>query len=282
MLINPHPANWKEALHESLRESEGFVYALVDGVHNEAVYQKLQKMDYLHYQSLYATAPSADEETLGLGPILVQYSDTYRKRWDELLEMTNGLPALSIIVSPEPMDKLAARLIPWCVVDADDYTVALSFADTRILPTLVGTLDARQRGEFLGLATRWIYPGRDAAWLELTLQPEQALPPAGKVELTAQQVAALMAASEADSIAYQMNQYINKPLAVYTPFDAHLIISQWLQVADHVKMKSNRDRAALCEFGLKRPELVKESRYSALLESSGGPRTLDEMRALLS
>jgi hypothetical protein len=122
MLINPHPADWKEALHESLRESQGFVYALVDGVHNEAVYQKLKKMDYLLYQPLYATAPSADEETLGLGPTLVQYSNMYRKRWDAILDLTNGRPALSIIVTPEPMDRLAARLIPWCVVDADAYT----------------------------------------------------------------------------------------------------------------------------------------------------------------
>ena len=282
MLINHHPVDWKEALHDSLHESEGFIYALVDGVHNEAFYRKLEKLGCLRYQPLYATAPSADEETLGLGPILVQYSEEYRKQWDALLDMTNGLPALSIVVSPEPIDRFAARLIPWCVVNADDYTVALSFADTRILPSLVDALDVKQRGEFLGRATRWTYPGRDATWLELTLQPEQALPPAEKVALTAQQVAALMAASEADNIAYQMNQYIGKPLAGYTPFDAHLMIAQWLQVADHVKMESNRDRFALCEFGLERPELLTDARYLALLESGGGPRTLDETRALFS
>lgn len=282
MLINPHLAGWKEALHEDLRDSEGFIYALVDGVHNEAFYQKLEKMDYLRYQPLYATAPSADSETLGLGPILVQYSDVYRKRWDALLEMTNGLPALSIIVSPEPIEKLAARLIPWCVVDADDYTVALSFADTRILPTLVEALDAEQRGAFLGPATRWIYPGRDAVWLALVVAPEKALPAAEKVVLTAQQVSALMAASEPDSIAYQMSQYIGKPLARYTPFDAHLMIARWLQVANHVKMESSRDRFALCEFGLERPELIEDARYLALLEPGGGPRTLDETRAFLA
>jgi hypothetical protein len=91
-----------------------------------------------------------------------------------------------------------------------------------------------------------------------------------------------MAASEADSIAYQMSQYIGKPFAGYTPFDAHMMIAQWLQVADHVKMESNRDRFALCEFGLERPELVKDVRYLALLESGGGPRTLDETRAFLA
>lgn len=282
MLINPHPADWKEALHDSLRESQGFVYALVDGVHNEAVYQKLKKMDYLLYQPLYATAPSADEETLGLGPILVQYSNMYRKRWDAILDLTNGRPALSIIVTPEPMDRLAARLIPWCVVDADAYTVALSFADTRVLPTLVEALGDQQRGEFLGPATRWIYPGRDAAWLPMMVEPEKALPAPVKVALTAQQVSALMTASEPDSIAYQMSQYIGKPLAGYTPFDAHVMISRWLQVADHVKLESNRDRFALCEFGIERPELIEDARYITLLEPGCGHRTLDEMRAFLA
>lgn len=282
MLINSFPADWKDALHASLRDSDGFIYALVEGVHNEALYQKLKKMDGPRYLPLYETAPSADDETLGLGPILVQYGDEYRKQWDSLLEMTNGLPGLSIIVSPEQMHELAARLIPWCVVDADDYTLALSFADTRILPALVEALDVQQRGEFLGRATRWTYPGRDAAWLTLTLQPELALPPGKKVSLTAQQVAALMAASEADGVAYQMSQYIGNPLANYTPFDAQLMIAQWLKVADRLQMESNRDRFALCEFGLERPELLKDKRYLALLESGGGPRTLDETRAFLA
>lgn len=282
MLINPYPADWKETLDASLRASDGFIYALVEGVHNEAFYRKLKKLDGPRYQPLYATAPSADEETLGLGPILVQYGDEFHKQWNALLEMTDGLPALSIIVSPETMNELAARLIPWCVVDADDYAVALSFADTRILPALVDALDVRQRGEFLGPATRWFYPGRDAIWRELPAQPEQTLPPAEKVTLTAQQVSALMAAAEGDSIVYQMRQYISQPLADYTPFEGHMMIAQWLKVADHVKMENNRDRFALCEFGLKRPELIKDARYLALLESGGGTHTLNETLALLA
>jgi hypothetical protein len=281
MLINPYPADWKETLHASLSGSDGFIYALVEGVHNEAFYRKLKKLDGPRYQPLYATAPSADEETLGLGPILVQYGAEFHKQWNALLEMTDGLPALSIIVSPETMNELAARLIPWCVVDADDYTVALSFADTRILPALVEALDARQRGEFFGPARRWTYPGRDATWVELPSQPEQALPPAEKVTLTAKQVSVLMAASEGDSIIHQMNQYVGKPLAKYTPYDAHLMITRWLKLANHVKIESNGDRLALCEFGLERPELLKDTRYLALFESGGNPRSLDETRALL-
>ena len=281
MLINPYPADWKKTLDASLRASDGFIYALVEGVHNEAFYRKLKKLEGPRYQSLYATAPSADEETLGLGPILVQYGDEFHKQWNALLEMTDGLPALSIIVSPETMNELAARLIPWCVVDADDYAVALSFADTRILPALVDALDGRQRGEFLGPATRWLCPGRDAVLRELPAQPEQALPPAEKVTLTAQQVSALMAASEGDSIVHQMNQYVGKPLSKYTPVEAYGMVAQWLKLADHLKIESNGDRLELCEFGLERPELLNDTRYLALLESGGNPRSLDETLALL-
>ena len=49
-----------------------------------------------------------------------------------------------------------------------------------------------------------------------------------------------------------------------------------------MKMESNRDRFALCEFGVERPELIEDARYLALLESGGGPRTLDETRAFLA
>lgn len=113
MLINRHPAVWKEALHSSLLDSNGQnTYALIDGVHAEPIYPRLKKVGILDYLPLYSTAPSADEETLGLGPILVQYNSEYRKQWDMLLELTNGTPALSIIVSPEPIERVAARLIP--------------------------------------------------------------------------------------------------------------------------------------------------------------------------
>ncbi|WP_175022967.1 DUF4123 domain-containing protein [Rugamonas rivuli] len=282
MLINRHPVGWKDALHASLQGCEENVYALVDGVHNELFYPKLKKTEGFRYLSLYATAPAADEETLGLAPILVQYSGAQRKRWDALIELTDGKPALSIIVTPESIEQLAARLLPWCVVDADGYTLALSFADTRILPVLADALTPQQRSQFLGPALRWRYTGRDASWVELPLPLEQALPPADKVQLSAQQVAALMAASEADSIAFQFAQYISKPLAAYTAYDAHAMIRQWLQVADRVLIEGNQDRFALCEFGIERPELLKDQRYLALLEHGSGPRTLDETRALLS
>lgn len=281
MLINHYPVDWKEVLHTSLLDCADNIYVLVDGVHNESFYRTLKNINCFRYLALYSSAPSADEETLGLGPILVQYTTEHRKQWDALMEMTNGHPALSIIVSPESLEQLAERLIPWCVVDADSYALALSFADTRILPSLVGTLEPRQRGQFFGPALTWSCPGRDACWVTLPLDPEQALAPAKEVTLTAEQVSVLMAASEADSIAYQLSQYVTKPLSGYTPFDGHVMIADWLALADQLKIEVNRDRFALCEFGLGRPDLVGGARYLALRESGAAPCTLEEARAFL-
>ena len=282
MLINQHHAGWKEALHASLQDRAENVYALVDGVHNESFYRKLKKADCFRHFSLYASAPAADEETLGLAPILVQYSSAHRKQWDALIELTDGMPALSIIVTPESIEQLAARLVPWCVVDADGYTLALSFADTRILPAVVAALAPQQRRQLLGPALLWRYTGRDGGWQELPVEPEQALQPAGKVELTAQQVTALMAASEADGMVFQFGRYISKPLSAYAAYDAHAMIVQWLLVADRAQIESHQDRLALCQFGLERPGLLNDERYLALLEHGAGPRTLDETCALLS
>lgn len=282
MLINKHPADWKEALHASLAGLQDNVYALVDGVHDESFHKALKKQERFRYLSLYATVPSADDETLGLAPILVQYDSGHRQQWDALLELTNGKPALGIVVTPEPIEQLAARLIPWCVVDADGYTLALSFADTRILPALADALTREQRGQFFGPAVQWSYTGRDASWRSLPVDPAQALPPAGKVELSAPQVAALMTASEADSIAFQFGQYISNPLAGYAAADAHAVIGQWLQVADRVKLDGNQDRLELCAFGLGRPELLTDARYLALLEPGTTPRSLDDTLAYLA
>lgn len=287
MLINRHPDDWKETLHAGLADWQSRfpgqqLYALVEGVHNELFYRKLKQAGCFPYVSLYSTAPSADEETLALAPILVEFNAEQPGLWNKLMELTNGLPALCMIGSPESLPQLAARLIPWCVVDADCYTVALSFADTRVLPALVDALTEEQHGQFLGPATRWQYVARDAAWRDLPVRPELARPPAGKVELTASQCAALMAASEPDSMVFQFKRYISNPLDGYTSAEAHGMIRLWLEVADRMRMDGNQDRVALCEFGLAKPELLNDPRYLALLEQGASPRTLDETRAFLS
>jgi hypothetical protein len=282
MIINHYPVGWKDALYAKLLNLDDNIYLLVDGVHNESFYPKLKSANCFRYLPLYSSAPSADEETLGLGPVLVQHNTAHRKQWDTLVELTNCLPALSVIISPESIEELAQRLIPWCVVDADGYTLALSFADTRILPVLVNTLDDEQRKQFVGPALKWLYPGRDAAWLFLPVDPLHALPPSGGITLTTLQVAALTAASEADSIRYHLSQYVSKPMSFYSPFEAHTVISKWLGLADQLRMEASPDRLALCEFAVIRPGLEEDARYLALLESAPSAVTFEEVRQLLS
>ena len=159
MSINMFPADWKASLHTRLQAfrcqfPDAQIYALVDGVFDESCYPLLKRAKHLRYEALFAGTPSANEETLSISPLLVEFDDAIRVTWERLLEKTNGHPALSLIVTPEPLKQLAARLAPWCIVDAADYTVALSFADTRILPQLFKTLTAQQLGQFCGPAHR--------------------------------------------------------------------------------------------------------------------------------
>ncbi len=141
MSINLYPSDWKDAWHTQLNElrrqyPQAHIYALVEGVLNETCYPMLKRSGLLPFIALYANTPCADEETLCISPILIEYVESAQKTWNSLIKKTDGRSALSLIVTTESLQQIAARLTPWCVVDAAGYTLALSFADTRILPEL--------------------------------------------------------------------------------------------------------------------------------------------------
>jgi hypothetical protein len=257
--INMFPSDWKAPLHTRLQAfrrqfPEAHIYALVDGVFDESCYPLLKRAKHLRYEALFAGTPGANEETLSMSPLLVEFNDAVRITWERLLEKTNGHPALSLIVTPEPLKRLAARLAPWCIVDAADYTVALSFADTRILPQLFKILTAQQLGQFCGPAHRWQYVTRKGAWGDLTL-PAKALAAADGISLSEQQCAQLMRAAEGDAILFQVRATSPRLLPPYTAEHAHALIEYWLNCADHARLEAPPDRFDVCIFGLENPGL---------------------------
>lgn len=230
------------------------MYALIDGVFDSACYPLLQRARHLRYAALFAATPGANEETLSISPLLVEFADAGRFTWERLLEKTNGHPALSLIVTPESLTQLAARLAPWCIVDAADYTLALSFADTRILPQLFNTLTAQQLGQFCGPAHHWQYVTRKGDWGDLNL-PAEAFPAAAGISLSEQQCAQLMRAAEGDSILFQVRATSPRLLAPYTAEQAHALVEYWLACADHARIEAAPERFDVCMFGLDKPGL---------------------------
>ena len=266
MGINMFPSGWKVSLHMYLQAfrrqfPDAHIYALIDGVFDESCYPLLKRTQHLRYEALFSGTPGANEETLSISPLLVEFDDAARFTWERLLEKTNGHPALSLIVTPEPLQQLAARLASWCIVDAADYTVALSFADTRILPQLFKILTAQQLGQFCGPAHHWQYVTRKADWSDLTL-PGEALPAALGISLSEQQCAQLMRAAEGDGILFQVRATSPRLLEPHTAEHAHALVEYWLGCADHARLEAPPDRFDVCIFGLENPGLEATSQLA--------------------
>ena len=281
MAINHYPAAFLDDMHASFDHLSTAhppvrIYALIEGVHNETCYPLLKRSEHLPFQALYANTASADEETLALSPLLVEYRTDARREWDTLLRKNDGKPALSIIETNESLTELASRLAPWCVVDAAGYALALSFADTRILPELFRILKPEQRAALCGPMLEWRYVGRDAQWASLPL-PGTDVPAADKVILDEQQCAWLTDASEADNVLFQLRSVSSSAVDCHSPARAHTLVRHWLACADHAHIHSASDRRHLCEWGLSRPGMEAQPRMTEWLQSSGRAQSLDKL-----
>jgi hypothetical protein len=285
MTINRYPNHWQNAVHLQIADlrqqfphAHIYIYALLEGVFDESCYPLLKRSGQLSYAALYANTPSADDETLCVSPLLIEYADSGRATWDALLTKTDGQPALSLIASPESLGQLTARLVPWCIVNAADYTLGLSFADTRILPELWKVLSAAQLAQFCGPALLWQYITRTADWCTLPL-PASTAPPAHEVALDEQQCAQLMTAAEADGVLFQLRASMPDLVNCFTPARAHGLVQHWLTCASHAQIEALPERLSLCEWGLTRPELERHPQMAAWLAMPSRPATAEALRA---
>lgn len=284
MSINRYAPGWLNELHAHLghllREfPDAHIYALIEGVHDESCYPYLKRSGRLPYFSIYANTPNADEEALGLSPILVEYRAQAREAWNALMSKTDGKPALSLILTPEPLSEMAARLTPWCVVDADGHALALSFADTRILPQLFTTLSPLQLAQFCGPALHWQYVARTGTWESLPMPGKgMGLPRADEVALEERQCVQLIAAAEADSILFQLRSTAARLIDCHAPAHAHALVRHWLACADHAQIGSVPERMQLCEWGLLHPGLEAHRRITEWLAMPSAPQTLESLQ----
>lgn len=281
MAINRYPATFLEDMQVSFErmscESPQLrIYALIEGALNETCYPFLKRTDHLPFLALYANTASADEETLALSPLLIEYRTNARQAWETLMKKTDGKPALSVIATSEPLDALAYRLAPWCVVDAAGYSLALSFADTRVLPELFKVLEPEQRDQLCGPMLRWQYVTRDAQWASLPLTRND-VPATDKVILDEKQCTQLTDSSEADNVLFQLSSVSASAVDCHSPAQAYALILHWLACADHALIHSAPDRRSLCEWGLSRPGLESQPHMTEWLQSPRRTQSLDQL-----
>ncbi|MDN0074499.1 DUF4123 domain-containing protein [Crenobacter sp. SG2303] len=184
---------------------------------------------------------------MAASPILVQFGMASFAQVHRLLGFCDGMPMASVWRTSESLSEFVQRLLPWCVVKADDQYFNLRFPDTRRLLDIVGVLSDEQRAQFFGPASLCLLPLREGGWSCLPV-PVSAEPPTDKVELDQAQTRALIRAGEADETLYQLHFHSHIAPAVLA--DCYPVAKRALQQADREGVDAPAERYMRCMAAL--------------------------------
>ncbi|WP_420475413.1 DUF4123 domain-containing protein [Noviherbaspirillum sp. ST9] len=255
-LINSHVPGWMDDFEKTIASLQekwppANVFALFDCVFNEPCLTQIKRSQIVS-RCLYDLSKNPSPELEAVSPVLVPLTDALDARWREAVQLTDGYPMLSLIVTPESLDQLAQRLHPWCIVKVDGEPYVFRFPDTRRLPGVIEVLTPQQHAAFFGPAYAWLYRTRSAEWKELPI-PDASLPPDDDVKLSAEQFVQLIEDSEADEIAAHF--HVHEPMLIlpYQPSEAYDLIAQALKHVDN-KDVERLDRMECCRLFLQQPQ----------------------------
>lgn len=253
MPIDRMPPDWREHLKAQLESwSEDFpdchCYALIDGAQYPALLAMIRRWR-LDHAAVFAHDGITDRETLTLSPLLAPYPATStageKAHWFTIIASLDGLPASSLIITPEALDKLAARWSPWCRIDAAGQSLLLRFSDARILPELLARLSPEQRASFLGPARALLTIDRCGQWRPLPTAPADA-PVAPRVALDETQCAGLVSAAEPDETLAMLAVSAPQVIARHLPSIAYKAVQKALLAADRDGVTAAGERSARC------------------------------------
>ena len=206
MLIDPYDRDWMPqltAIAASLQPNHQ-LHLLVDAAFLPGLHRSLPLSSRLGLapRLLFEALPSCDPGTQDVSPLLLKVDEARLadKAFRQWLSQCDGWPMLHAIVTTDSIHALGIRLEQWCVVQADCDRFNFRFPDTRRIADIYRRLNPSQRAHLVGPATAWHYIGRDGRWKTLPELPMQASADPLDTRLTAQQFAALVSDSEADSV----------------------------------------------------------------------------------
>ncbi len=242
-LIHPLNLSALQALLETHAQEGVQAYLLLDGALAPRLLKAVKK-SRLPWCSVFTQSDQGPDDLLSVSPLLVACSAQDSASLHTLLTPFAGLPLASVWHTPESLHALAARLRPWCVVEADGSFLNLRYPDARRLRDLDRVLDDTQRAQFFGPAHGCHVPDRyGEGWHPLSL-PAQSHAPALKVVLDAAQTHALIRAAEADEILFQLHFHQRIQPAVLA--DAYPATETALLLADAQNQDSIPQRIAAC------------------------------------
>jgi len=204
MMIDPYDQDWLEQLTAAALALPQRLHLLVDSAFVPGLHRSLPNngKTYDAPRLLFEALPSCGPETQDVSPLLfpvdqARLVDKGFRRW---LSQCDGFPMLHAITTSESTRALGQRLEQWCVVVADGDRFNFRFPDTRRIAGIYRHLTPLQRAHFVGPAISWRYIGRDGRWKALPDLPLTLPAVPLDTRLTAQQFAALVGDSDADSV----------------------------------------------------------------------------------
>jgi hypothetical protein len=176
------------------------LYVLIDGAFDPGLQRRfIAELGGHALHLLFDDLPSVTEEVLDVSPFVFRYLPG-NPAIRELLKRCSGLPMLSAIASPEPLQTLAERLSAWTIIASDGARFNFRFADTRRLPTILRMLRDEQLGAMVGPALAWHYVARTGQWAMATLSGASAPVNPRPQTLDSEQFASMADDAEADAM----------------------------------------------------------------------------------
>ncbi|TVO59112.1 MULTISPECIES: DUF4123 domain-containing protein [Denitromonas] len=178
-----------------------------------------------------------------LGPRLFALGAVEASALERLLSLTDGHPALSVLEVATRDGAPECHTLQW-LADAqcaDDTRLYCRYADTRILPNVLGILDPAQTTRLADTARRWAWVARDGTLQTTNIAPANAAAPLGdetSIRFNDAQFAALMQTAEADTLFDMLNEHTPEiipnaePAALWRRLDALLGIARSHGITD--------------------------------------------------
>ena len=228
-------------------EAPVHLFALVDGAFDEGIITERQRIaQRLPRQSLYANTRL---ESLGAAAphlLTTPAAAAEQLSWlQALFARCAGKPMLSVIATKLDAAALQAHLRPYVIAKTpDSMEWPVRWADTRVLPALMHTIDAAHRTHLLSPMHFWWAPGRDGALLSWQGAGVLAPSPAGfeLLPLSDEAFVSLVDAAEADAVLANLEDHQPDLLRPLSPAQCHALVEKHLAIASRHGVEAARAR----------------------------------------
>ena len=181
---------------------------------------------------------------------------------DWTVEFAHERSAVTWLLSEATLDDLAHRLRSRTeAVLPGAHGVLLRYFDPRVLPVLHDVLDERALADFFSVGHAWQYLDRAGslqtiAMTQTMTQRGDADPFVAPMRIDDAQFAALLAASEIDSVMPELAREMPDAFLALAPIERVRLAEQWLRRADAWRVEAFPERVLLCLLGLRLGETV--------------------------